>query len=331
MVGQLDAGGRFDPNKLEKISSHLAKRMPKVGQAGEVLGKLNARGAELLGLPHGIPVAFPEGDQPVGMVASGCVLPGQASISLGNSVVFNAVGTAPILTERGVVDSFRTATGDHLLMTCLTSGCIVYDELVDCFAALWKGSKDELRDWLTQEAAQVPPGCDGAIALPFYLGEGVFRQPDAFASLVGLRKGQLRAGVLARASMEAVSLVMRYGYDRMQLGGLREIVLSGGGSKNALWPQIIADVFGVRVRKPQDAHEAATRGAAYLALYMARREAGQSETLDQLLAERVQLSEPIRPDPARTQLYQEMLPAFEDTLQQLTPLYDHPWYRPRRS
>ena len=48
-------------------------------------------------------------------------------------MVFNAVGSHPVLKKRGLVDSFRTADNRHLLMTCMTSGCVVYDELVDCF------------------------------------------------------------------------------------------------------------------------------------------------------------------------------------------------------
>ena len=321
MFGQLDNSGQFATEKLQAIAPALENRVPKVGPAGEVLGTLNARGAELLGLPEGIPVAFPEGDQPVGMVASGAASPGQASISLGNSVVFNAVGTAPILNQRGVIDCFRTATADHLLMTCVTSGCIVYDELVDCFSPLWKGSKNELRDWLADEAAKLPAGAGGVLALPFYIGEGVFRQPDASASFLGLRRGQLNAGTLARASMEANSLMMRHGYNGMQLGDLNELVLSGGGSNNKLWPQIIADVFGVPVKKPQDAHEAATRGAAYLALHMIERSEGSSRSLADLLVERVQLADTIEPNPENTAAYQEILGRFETAVETLAPLY----------
>jgi sugar (pentulose or hexulose) kinase len=266
------------------------------------------------------------------MVASGCVSPGMASISLGNSVVFNAVGTSPILTERGAIDSFRTATGDHLLMTCVTSGTVVFDQVVELFRLLWPKEKsvDELRCWLTEEAATVPPGCHGVVALPFYLGEGVFRQPQAFASLLGFHRKQLTPGVLTRASMEATSLVMRYGYDQMKRCGLQPVerlALSGGGSQNILWPQLIADVFGLPVVKPQDAHEAATRGAAYLALFMVQQQAGQPQSLAELVAERVQTSEPVQPRSEVTKVYEAMLPAMLRAREQVSPLYDEPWFQ----
>lgn len=338
MFGQLDRKGQFGHAKLDKIDRELRKRVPKVGTAGEVLGRLNARGAELLGLPEGIPVAYPEGDQPIGMVASGCV-DGRASISLGNSVVFNAVGNKPVLEKRGLVDSFRTADNRHLLMTCMTSGCVVYDELVDCFlgCAEWLGqktSKEDIRNWLTSEAAKVPAGCDGVLALPFYKGEGVFKQPTAFASFLGFRDRKrtasgevtsdaaaLKAGVLARASLEATSMTLRVGFSEMGLKSLDQIVVSGGGSRNTLWPQIIADVFGVPVAKPQNADEAATRGAAYLALLMARREAGDKIELAELLAQYVELTDRVEPNAEHTKLYKKLLPKFAKSLGRLTPLY----------
>ena len=343
MFGQLDRKAQFGNEKLDTVDRELRKRVPKVGIVGQVLGRLNARGAELLGLPQSVPVAFPEGDQPIGMVASGCVA-GRASISLGNSVVFNAVGSKPMLKKRGLVDSFRTADNQHLLMTCMTSGCVVYDELVDCFlgCAQWlnkKTSKDDIRNWLTSEAIKTPAGCDGVLALPFYKGEGVFQQPTAFASFLGFRDRKrsasgdvtndaaaFKAGVLARASLEATSLTLKVGFSEMGLTELEQIVVSGGGSRNTLWPQIIADVFGVSVAKPQNADEAATRGAAYLALLMARRETGEPIELSQLLAQSVELTDRVEPNPENTKLYKKLLPKFEKSLSRLTPLYA---YAPR--
>ena len=338
MFGQLDHKGHFGHSKLDTINRELRKRIPKVGTAGQVLGRLNGHGAELLGIPVGVPVAFPEGDQPIGMVASGCT-DGRASISLGNSVVFNAVGSRPVLKKRGLVDSFRTADNQHLLMTCMTSGCVVYDELVDCFlgCAQWLGQKtstDDIRNWLTAEAEKVPAGCDGVLALPFYKGEGVFKQPAAFASFLGFRDRKrgsngevtsdaaaLKAGVLARASLEATSLTLRVGFGEMGLKSLEQIVVSGGGSRNALWPRIIADVFGVPVAKPQNADEAATRGAAYLAWFMVRHEAREPITLLDLLQQHVELTDRVEPNPEHTKLYKKLLPQFEKTLARLTPLY----------
>jgi sugar (pentulose or hexulose) kinase len=132
----------------------------------------------------------------------------------------------------------------------------------------------------------------------------------------------LTAGVLARASLEATSLTLRHGSKHMGLAGLKQIVVSGGGSRNALWPQIIADVFGVPVAKPQNADEAATRGAAYLAWYMVRCQGGEKLDFDRFLQDLVQLEGRVEPNPEHTELYRELLPNFQATLKRLTPLYE---------
>jgi len=295
MFGQLTKDG-LSSGKLAQIDPALpGKAVPRIGAAGEVMGRLSERGAQILGLPQGVPVCFPEGDQPVGMVASGVVSPGQASVSLGNSVVFNCVGAEPVLTERGVVDSFRTANSRHLLMTCVTSGCTVLDTLVRLFAAAARGSQRDMLIALDREAAAAPSGSGGLTFLPFLGGEGIFKAPNATGALAGMTHDNLTAGNLVRAFFEATAASMRLGKTRMGNFDLTEIVISGGGSQSVVWPQIVADVFGAAVRKPQDASEAATRGAAYLALLMARQSAGEPAALEQVLAEKVRLTDPILP------------------------------------
>lgn len=97
--------------------------------------------------------------------------------------------------------------------------------------------------------------------------------------------------------------------------------MSGGGSRNSLWPQIIADVFGVPVAKPQNADEAATRGAAYLAWLMVRREANEPLELGTLLSQLVELTDRVEPTAEHTKLYKKLLPQFEKVLGRVTPLY----------
>ena len=80
-------------------------------------------------------------------------------------------------------------------------------------------------------------------------------------------------------------------------------------------------MFGVPVKKPQDAHEAATRGAAYLALYMVERSEGGSRSLAELLAQRVELADTIEPNLENTQTYRDVLERFETAVQTLKPLY----------
>lgn len=298
MWGQLDEGLTLREGKLAEIDPLLPLRaIPAIGQAGQVLGRLTEEGASILGMPQGIPVAFPEGDQPVGMVASGVVVPGSGSISLGNSVVSNYVSTSPVLDKRGLVDSFRTADGQHLLMTCVTSGCGVLDGMVKMFASASQCSEQEMRARLDNAAADCSDGSLGITFVPFLGGEGVFRAPNANGMLLGLTHRNMNAGALVRAFYEASAAMMKIGHTHMGAPEINELIVSGGGSQSKAWPRIIALTFDKPVRFPQNASEAAARGAAYLAVMAADSLEGRTQTLREVVGRFVRTSDAILPEP----------------------------------
>ena len=82
MFGVLAEDGQIDRVKLKKMDKAVGNQfepleniVPRVVAAGQVAGHLNKSGAELLGgLPIGIPVAAPEGDQQSVLIGS-AVLP----------------------------------------------------------------------------------------------------------------------------------------------------------------------------------------------------------------------------------------------------------------
>ena len=330
MFGQLDATGQFDARKLTLLDPRLPSMVPRVVAAGAVAGRLCAATAIILGLPEGIPVACPEGDQPIGMIASGAVRTGQATISLGNSAVFNVVGNSPILNKPGVVDPFRTSDLMHLLMTCATSGTAPFDRLVDLYREANLGTVYAARAALTALAAGIPAGAGGVMSLPFFHGEGVFQQPAATAAFLGFRQGKnkLCFGTMTRAVLEGSTLVMLAGLHEMGLRKLDEVVVSGGGSQNDVWLQILASAFGARVRRPLHADEAGSLGAAYLAETMVRKLEGDgAATLDTVTQELVRLDAGVEPIEADTRTYAEMLPVFCQAMQQLRPLQDLPFFQ----
>eukprot|EP00413_Alexandrium_margalefii_P014186 CAMPEP_0204549252 /NCGR_PEP_ID=MMETSP0661-20131031/24199_1 /ASSEMBLY_ACC=CAM_ASM_000606 /TAXON_ID=109239 /ORGANISM="Alexandrium margalefi, Strain AMGDE01CS-322" /LENGTH=162 /DNA_ID=CAMNT_0051556187 /DNA_START=10 /DNA_END=495 /DNA_ORIENTATION=+ len=119
---------------------------------------------------------------------------------------------------------------------------------------------------LEELARAEPPGSCGANFLPYLQGERTPNWPHASGALLGLRAGCLRPGLLYRAALEGATFALLTGYRRMQELGLeaKELRLVGGGSKNRLWRQIIADVFQLPVQ-PLAEPESAALGAALAA------------------------------------------------------------------
>lgn len=62
--------------------------------------------------------------------------------------------------------------------------------------------------------------------------------------------GLLRPGLLYRAALEGATLSLAAALSKVTEFGLelKELRLVGGGSKNPLWQQIVADVFQLPVR-----------------------------------------------------------------------------------
>src|SRR5207237_6726051 len=102
---------------------------------------------------------------------------------------------------------------------------------------------------LNQEAAEIPPGSEGLIFLPYLSGERTpHADPDARACFIGLTLAH-RRGHMVRAVMEGVAYAMRDSLEiiRELKVPVKEIRASGGGSRSPLWRQIQADVFGQKV------------------------------------------------------------------------------------
>ena len=122
-------------------------------------------------------------------------------------------------------------------------------------------------DELLQEAVPVPAGSEGLLFLPYLSGERT-PHPDPLArgAFVGLTLRHGR-GHLTRALLEGVAFGLKDSFSLIQAAGLsdiRQVRASGGGTKSALWRQILADVLGVEL-VTVNTTEGAAFGAALLA------------------------------------------------------------------
>jgi sugar (pentulose or hexulose) kinase len=76
--------------------------------------------------------------------------------------------------------------------------------------------------------------------------------------------GLLRPGLVYRAAMEGATYSLAAGLQRFEAAGVprpSELRLVGGGARNRLWRQMVADVFQLPVRVPAES-ESAALGAA---------------------------------------------------------------------
>jgi len=235
--------------------------LPDVYESIEVTGKVSHSGAEMTGLLEGTPVIAGAGDNAAGAIGMGIVKPGTVSSTIGTSGVVFAVTSAPTIDTKGRVHTLCHAVPDRWHMTGVTLAAgLSLSWFRDNFA---RGASYRELD---SEAKSVPSGSDGAIWVPYLMGERTpYLDPNARAAFVGLTASHTR-GHLARAVMEGVAFSLRDSLEIFREIGaaIDQIRLGGGGSQSGLWAQIQADVFGQAVETIQ-ADEGAAFGAAILA------------------------------------------------------------------
>ena len=177
------------------------------------------------------------------------------------------------------------------------------------------GAGSEAR--LLELAAEVAPGSEGLIALPYLLGE---RAPHwdtlARGAYVGLRQYHGRAH-LVRAAIEGVCQQLALVLESIRAAGreVSELRATGGFARSALWRQMLTDVLGMPVAFPA-AHEGSAFGAALLGMEAL----GIVESIERA-AELVQIEQTLTPEPAAAAAYAELRPLFAALYDELAPAF----------
>ena len=235
--------------------------LPTVYESIEVTGKVSAAGAAATGLLEGTMVVAGAGDNAAGAIGMGIVKPGTVSATIGTAGVVFVVTEKPTLDLKGRVHTLCHAIPGRWHMTGVTLGAGMS---LKWFRDNLGGGKNF--DELSLEASKIASGSDGAIWLPYLMGERTpHLDPQARAAFVGLSASHTQAH-LARAVMEGVAFSLRDAFEIFRgLGAtMNAIRLGGGGAKSPVWRQIQADVYGQSV-ETIEAEEGAAFGAAILA------------------------------------------------------------------
>jgi xylulokinase len=282
----------------EAVDGRVAGCLPPVSASSEACGILKPEAAARYGFPKETIVSAGGGDNMMGAIGTGNVVPGVVTASFGTSGTIYAYARRPVVDPAGEIAAFCSSTGGWLPLLCTMNVTGVTEQV----RALFGWSLGELE----AAAAAAPAGADGLTLLPYLDGERTPNLPRGTGVYFGLDRTTLARNHLARAAFEGATLGMNYGLVRLRELGVRpkEIRLTGGGARSPLWRQISADVFGVPVVAMRE-DEGAALGAALQAAWCASKGRGSTAALAGLCARCVAVDAATRaePDPARKALY----------------------------
>lgn len=250
----------WDEETLSLIAPDLIDKMPKISQEPAIIGNIRKSTAEELGLATSCLVSSGGGDNMMSAIGTGSVSDGILTMSLGTSGTLFASSSKAFYDEEHRLASFCSSTGTYLPLLC-TMNCTVATETIR------KLFKVEVKD-IDAIASNAKPGSDGMMMLPFFNGERVPDYPHGEGVLFGMRQSNVKKENIMRAAMEGVTYEFLLGIDAFKENGIdvKELILTGGGSKSRLWRKIVSDMTLCPVKVPRIA-ESAAFGSALHALW----------------------------------------------------------------
>lgn len=225
----------------------------------EVVGTVTRQAAQETGLAEGTPVVAGSADHVASAFSAGLKDQGDLLVKLGGA------GDILYCLERPVVDSrlfldYHVIPGKFLINGCMAASGSIIRWFRDQFAPGTDYSA------LDREAEEIPPGAEGLLLLPYFLGEKTpIFDPQARGLFLGLTLTHRRAH-LYRAILEGISFGFYHHLQVLAELGLTaaKARVTNGGARSTLWKQITADVLGVPLEQIAR-HPGSSLGAAFVA------------------------------------------------------------------
>ncbi len=326
-----DASGTnaFDLNtytwseKIVEIAGIDGEKLPDCKESTAVLGTLTREAAEATGLRAATPVVVGGGDGVCAGVGVGCTKPGLAYNYVGSSSWIALTVEKPVYDEQMRTMSWAHAVPGYLQPsgTMQTAGA-AYNWLKNeiCRSEVQEAQRQGISPYelIDRQIENSPPGANGLVFLPYLLGERSPRwNPNAKGAFIGLNLAHKREDLL-RAVLEGITynleLILQIFRKHVSIDTMTVI---GGGAKGAVWRQMMADVYNVKIVKPNHLEEATSMGAAVIGGIGV----GVFEDFDVvgqfLKTESVQ--EPIE---ANRREYLKMMPVFDRCYDSLVDVYE---------
>lgn len=218
--------------------------LPELLEPGDVVGHVTPEASALTGLCEGTPVVAGFFDVVACALGSGVAENGQASVIVGTWSINQVVSAEPVgASEVFMVSGF--GGGQYLNIESSATSAANLEWYVREFVER-KGHHDDPFGYCNRLVAETEPASDDPLFHPFLYGARL--GSEMRAGFYGI-SGWHTEGHLLRALYEGVMFEHRRHIAVLASSGVRfeDIILSGGGARSHIWPQIFADGLGKTV------------------------------------------------------------------------------------
>lgn len=272
------------------------KVLPKVYESWEVIGNVSEEVFNEFGLSTKTVVVAGAGDQAAGAVGTGTTDTGVLSVALGTSGVVFACDEKFSVDKKNRLHSFCHSNGKWHQMGVMLSGA----SCLQWWAETVNLDIPNVYEKLLLEASQSPVGSNRLFFLPYLMGERTpHSDANAKGSFIGLNITHNR-GDMTRAILEGVCFGLRESLEILKSLDVevKEVRVSGGGSRNRIWRQILADIFNLNVCVINS-----TEGPAYGAAILASVGCGLYKSVDDACKALIKITDTAEPIEENTEKY----------------------------
>lgn len=257
--------------------------------SGDVIGYITKEAAELSGAPEGLPLIATGADKACETLGLSVASPEKASISFGTSSTIEMYSENYFEPQQFLPSYPSVINKAWNPEIQVFRGFWMLSWFIKEFADKDKAEAQEMgispEELLNRRAAEVPAGCNGLMLQPYWTPDVL--KPDSYGAIIGFSDYHTKYHIY-RAIIEGICLELYMSMKAMERRGkkhIEEIFVGGGGSKSDLACQILADTFGMPVKRIHT-HEACSVGAAMVAFVAKGEFTGYDEAIKSMVHEK---------------------------------------------
>ncbi|MDD7447281.1 MAG: FGGY family carbohydrate kinase [Clostridiales bacterium] len=219
---------------------------PAIHASAHTMGTILPALAAELGLPETVRIITGTGDNPAASIATGCLIGNYPTISIGTSGVIVFPQKTVDLTTR-FKKVLLSLNGKEF--RAIVQGTV--QSAGNCLSWLVRNILHENDYDVLKSVDRAEDFMPRLLFYPHFVGEKAVRfDPDARGAFLGIGTDTTQRQ-LVLAVVEGVCFGFREIFDVMgvSLSEMQTIKVMGGGAKNSLWLQVLADVLNLRVER----------------------------------------------------------------------------------
>ncbi|MCO5233959.1 MAG: FGGY family carbohydrate kinase [Chitinophagales bacterium] len=258
-------------NLFFKVTGVGIDKLPQLVKSTDLVGTLTEEAARELGLGTHVKVYGGCDDTQAAAVGTTAIHEGEAHIYTGTSAWVGVMTKSAPKFKNGIF-SLQSADPKMNFIVGITESAGVNTEwILETFYSkeLKSMGKTEVFALMEKELNSTPEGADYLMMTPWFLGERCPVSTTTTRSTLFNLTHQHQRGHIVRAHFEGIAHNLKWSISNIEKDfkfKISSLKITGGGSKNETWMQIIADITNREIITTSQAINAGAIGAAVVAM-----------------------------------------------------------------